>query len=216
MTAKTETEYKLLASTVEDERNLYTPALFSGLEIVRDSVQTLPKTASGHGYKYTPLDEVLNYIRPILKKAGLIMFQQTETDIADRVGVCTTILAKDGGHITSSVYAPKPYENKTTTVEANGNKTVTTVKDISQMSAIQRAGCEITYLRRYSLAAVLGLASDEDKDGYSYNPTDEERRQGRIQKLTALLTSAKREAEIPSLADKTDDELVALYKELHG
>lgn len=222
MTAKTETSYTLLGSTVEDKRNLYTPGLFKGLEVVRDSVQTLPKTATvntykGPSYRYTPLDEVLNYIRPILKRAELVMFQQTESDNSGVVGVSTTILSKDGGHISSTVYAPAPYQNKSTAVETSGNKTITTEKDISQMSAIQRAGCEITYLRRYSLASVLGLASDEDKDGYSYNPvppTDEERRQSRIQKLSALLTTAKREAEISGLASKTDEELVSLYKEL--
>ena len=161
-----------------DRRNLYTPALFSGLELVRDSVRTLPKTATGHGYRYTPLDEILDYIRPILKKAELVMFQQTEHDGEGRVGVTTVILAKDGGHLASTVFAPEPYRNRTTTVEtliptaspiqsslrgySGTGVTLTNEKDVSQMSAIQRAGCEITYLRRYSLASVLGLASDEE------------------------------------------------------
>ena len=55
------------------------------------------------------------------------------------------------------------------------------------------------------------------KDGYSYNaPSAEDRRKTRIAKLTAALAANNREAEIASLENKTDAELVALWNELNA
>ena len=34
-----------------------------------------------------------------------------------------------------------------------------------KMSAIQSIGSNITYMRRYALSAILGIVTDEDKDG---------------------------------------------------
>lgn len=127
-----------------------TEGLVKGLSVVRDETRAMPKTKSGHGYKYTPLDEILDYIRTPLAHGGLVLTQLCVTDPATgATGVETHIISADGGDLCSVCYAPPAGDGG------------------ARMSAIQRAGSEITYLRRYSICAMLELASDEDTDGYT-------------------------------------------------
>lgn len=128
----------------------FTEGLFNGLASVRDATRAMPKTKSGHGYKYTPLDEILDYIRKPLADGGLVLTQMCVTEqVSGLTGVETHIFSADGGDLCSVCYAPPAGEGG------------------ARMSAIQRAGSEITYLRRYAICAMLELASDEDTDGYT-------------------------------------------------
>lgn len=128
----------------------FTEGLFNGLAAVRDATRAMPKTKSGHGYKYTPLDEILDYIRTPLADGGLVLTQMCVTEqVSGLTGVETHIFSADGGDLCSVCYAPPAGEGG------------------ARMSAIQRAGSEITYLRRYAICAMLELASDEDTDGYT-------------------------------------------------
>lgn len=123
-----------------------TPELLAALAIVRDKARAMPKTKKADRYTYTPIEEIIDYLREILAEAGLIVVQKVVSE-GERPGVETYIYHMGGGYISSRVIAP-PSEG--------GLK----------MSSIQRAGAEITYLRRYSLAAMLSLVSDADTDGY--------------------------------------------------
>lgn len=127
-----------------------TEGLVKGLAVVRDETRAMPKTKSGHGYKYTPLDEILDYIRLPLAHGGLVLSQMCVTEpMSGLTGVETHIFSADGGDLCSVCYAPPAGEGG------------------ARMSAIQRTGSEITYLRRYAICAMLELASDEDTDGYT-------------------------------------------------
>ena len=75
----------------------HSAGLFNGLAIVRDKVRALPKTKAGHGYNYTPLDEILDYLRPTLEAARLVVIQEVCTDERGNAGVETRVVAEDGG-----------------------------------------------------------------------------------------------------------------------
>lgn len=105
-------------------------------------LQNVAKTASNPYFKskYAPLDAIVDATRPVLLKHGLAI-SQTPLYIEGSAGVETTILHAAGHSTTTTLLLP--------------------LKDQSP----QGVGGAITYARRYALAAVLGLATEEDDDG---------------------------------------------------
>lgn len=105
-------------------------------------LQNVAKTASNPYFKskYAPLDAIVDATRPVLLKHGLAI-SQTPLYMEGSAGVETTILHTAGHSTTTTLLLP--------------------LKDQSP----QGVGGAITYARRYALAAVLGLATEEDDDG---------------------------------------------------
>lgn len=100
-------------------------------------------TASNPFYKskYAPLPDVLNLVRPILAKYGLSVIQNPYTN-GDSVVITTRLMHSSGEWIETDSLNLKPEKNTP-----------------------QGIGGAITYGRRYSISAVLGIASEEDDDG---------------------------------------------------
>lgn len=90
--------------------------------------------------RFTSLDSILDATRPVLAKHGLALSQEPcfEDGMA---GVVTRIIHTSG--------------------ESRESKLLLPLRDQSA----QGVGSAISYARRYSAAAVLGIASDEDDDG---------------------------------------------------
>ena len=93
---------------------------------------------------YADLGSIIDTAKPVLGKHGLAVTQLTFND-GDRVGV-ETVLTHASGEWISTQFSLPPADEK-------------------GKSGAQVAGSIITYLRRYSLAAILGMYSDEDTDG---------------------------------------------------
>jgi hypothetical protein len=111
--------------------------------------------------KYANLEDTLQeYVRPILAKHGMSVFQSIKTDDAGNVGVCTVLLHESGEFIEGDfVFC----EVKIPT-NASGKEILTQG---------QATGVNITYLRRYSLNAALGINGDKDTDGsYGDDPPE--------------------------------------------
>lgn len=112
--------------------------------------------------KYANLEDTLQeYVRPVLAKHGMSVFQPIKTDESGRVGVCTVLFHEsgefiEGDYVFCDVKIP---------VNSNGKEILTQG---------QATGVNITYLRRYSLNAALGINGDKDTDGsYSDEPVEE-------------------------------------------
>jgi hypothetical protein len=104
--------------------------------------------------KYADLAEVVAACRAQLSKHGLAVIQQV---LRDEAGVfLRSTLAHGSGQWIASEYAVRPMrvvkdrEGRATEVEANDPQSV---------------GSAITYARRYSLAALVGVVTDDDDDG---------------------------------------------------
>jgi hypothetical protein len=102
------------------------------------------KTTKGGGgqkvYKYAPLPEILDVVRPLMHGHGLFLTMDTLSEDG-RAGVVARLLHVSGEFIE---YGPL--------MLPAGNDA-------------QSAGSAITYARRYLLCAALGIAADEDDDG---------------------------------------------------
>ena len=121
-------------------------SLATALVAFEAEVHNPKNTASNpfHKNKYAPLNDILSYVRPLLAQHGLSVSQLVHSD-SDAIGVTTMLMHTSGEYIAdTATMAPGAEKGK---------------------SAAQVAGSVVTYLRRYALAAVLGIASEDDDDG---------------------------------------------------
>jgi hypothetical protein len=96
-------------------------------------------------YSFAPLDEIARTIRPLLHRRGLSYSWDQKIDKG--LLECTCKLLHVNGHFQTSTF------------------TVPTESSSGAMSPAQKNGSALTFARRYSLTAVLGLTStDEDSD----------------------------------------------------
>lgn len=162
-------------------------------------VENMVKGKEGYGYKYTPLDEVLNYTRPLLEKHNFGLSQPITT-IGDMPAVCTFLLHKSGGYLYSSM--------------------VLSQTEIKGANDAQQMGASITYARRYMLTSLLGIAGEEDTDGVAPKQRDQRRRESQpsqVESLDERLASASKMTY--ALLDKgkfTEDEKATWFAELEA
>jgi hypothetical protein len=103
------------------------------------------KTGASYGYRYADLADALSMVRPILAKHGLVVMQNASNPDPDSVAIMTMLLHTSGEWM---MFSPLVLPHGRTA---------------------QETGSAITYGRRYSLLAVLGLAAEDD-DGASAAP----------------------------------------------
>jgi hypothetical protein len=99
------------------------------------------KDSRGHGYNYSDLATVIEEARKVLPKHGLSFSQLVGSGDTDRVSVNTILLHSSGQFISSEASIKIP--------------------DMRGVNDTQKAGAALSYLRRYSLQAILGMASED-------------------------------------------------------
>lgn len=120
-----------------------------GLQSFQHKVENPKKSKKAYDYKYAPLEVVIDTVKPALEDQGLSFSQSTGFD-GDKITVQTIIWHESGQYIAfDKLGLPRD--------------------DVEQQSKVQSAGSAITYARRYSLSAALGIASEEDTDARSNN-----------------------------------------------
>lgn len=120
--------------------------LFTAMAKVQGLFSVIEKTKDGYGYKYADLECITEMIKPLFKEHGLFFWQ----DLAPAQGgvlISTTIAHRSGQWKKSDpLYVPLVPNKKT--------------------NAAQEMGVIVTYGKRYSLCATLGIITkDEDTDG---------------------------------------------------
>ena len=120
-----------------------TPELLAALSEAQGEIENAAKNSSNPHYKskYADLAEIINTTREVFPKHGLSATQAPHYD-GSLCSVTTMIAHKSGGYITS------------------------TASCVPAKSDAQGIGSATTYLRRYSLAAMAGIAQEDD-DGNS-------------------------------------------------
>ena len=116
--------------------------LAAALSKFQGEVLNAHKDKQGYNYSYADLANVLDTVRPIMAKNGLSVSQMPVAASDNKIALKTILLHESGQYIESIYELPI----------AGGAK----------MSVAQAAGSTITYMRRYALAAVLGIAQDDD------------------------------------------------------
>jgi hypothetical protein len=107
-------------------------------------IKPIARTATGHNSKkYADFAAIARAVDPIITKHGLSYRFRTEQ--GDKINV-TCILSHRAGHSENTTLSGP--------ADTSGSK-----------NAIQAIGSTLTYLQRYSLVQMLGLAASEDDDG---------------------------------------------------
>lgn len=108
--------------------------------IVKDSTATVPGKdgKTGYSFDYAGLDVVLAAVRPALARNGLAICQVFSARGED--DILTTVLAHGEGRIEADSVLPK-------------------------WTKVQELGSGLTYVKRYQLLGLLGVAPADDDDG---------------------------------------------------
>lgn len=122
-----------------------TPELFAALALAQGEIENASKNQVNGAFSkgpnakpsYADLAEVLNTIRPVFAKHGLSLIQSPGFD-GSMASVTTVLAHQSGGYMTS------------------------TASCVPAKADAQGIGSATTYLRRYSAAAVAGIAQEDD------------------------------------------------------
>ena len=115
--------------------------LYKAIAAFQQEVPVIHKATKAFKYSYADLPTVLDIINPLLKKHGLGFTQL----IVNENLVTRVFHIESGEYIESNVY-------------------INSKVQLGGMNEFQVMGSAITYLRRYSLSAMLGLVTDVDTD----------------------------------------------------
>jgi hypothetical protein len=135
------------------EMNLEHSAELSGIALalskVQSEIKSIKKEASGYGYKYAKVDEIMDYLLPILSKNGLSI---TQFGDGNKAIVTMIIDSKTGQYIKGRIELP------------DADKL-----DMKGVNVAQKSGAIRTYFKRYSICEIVGLTTnDEDNDASSH------------------------------------------------
>lgn len=118
-------------------------------------------------YSYAPLDEILKIVRPLLSKHGLSV---TFGGNKDGQLICSLyhstyklVIGKTTKKMVANNGESSVSEEVTEGYEETGVIRSLPIK-VKRTDSMKDIGSDSTYARRYMLAEVLGIASDEDKD----------------------------------------------------
>ncbi len=116
--------------------------------------------------RYADLNSIIQTIKPILGKHGFSILQPNSSFVQDGityVGVNTILMHNSGEWIEDSIFLP--INDVKQTDDDNEQRDGDQKKKKKTPNHPQKAGIAITYLRRYGIASILGLSSEEDTDG---------------------------------------------------
>ena len=124
-----------------------TPELFAALAKAQNAVENATKGSINPHFKnrYADLAEVLNTVRPVFSSFGLSIIQNPAFD-GSLVSVHTALCHESGGYITAIASC------------------------VPAKADAQGVGAATTYLRRYSLASITGVAQEDDDGQSASNP----------------------------------------------
>jgi hypothetical protein len=138
--------------------------LATALAKAQAELTSAKKDSKGHGYNYSDLATVIEEAKKVLPKHGLsftqlvgktsstIDYESNGTmNVLETIGVTTILLHSSGQFISSE-----------------GSIRIPEMRGVNDT---QKAGAALSYLRRYSLQAILGMAS-EDNDASSATGDD--------------------------------------------
>lgn len=119
-------------------------------------IPVIAHTKKSYSTTYTPLEDIVNIVRPILSKYGFsISFNNTQ-ETAGFIKVTCQLRHKAGHMIENMLILPTEAATK-------------------GMNAMQAIGAAISYGKRYTLCGILNIATtaDDDNNGFSTNAKTE-------------------------------------------
>ena len=117
--------------------------IIKALVKVQSELENLTKDTQAFKYKYVNLPKLVDAVKEPLNKNG-IFFSQMPLGDNNQIGVRTIFYHTSGEWIATQLLSP--------------------IAELQGQNMYQSQGSAITYFRRYSLAAMLGLCDVDDTD----------------------------------------------------
>lgn len=116
--------------------------------IAKTQTATIPgkNGGAGYSYNYADLGDVLAAVRPVLSRHGLAIVQTTRTKDNGKTELLTELRHTAGETLESEVELG------------------------ASPASAQQFGASLTYLRRYEVVTLLGIAAEEDRDAQDVEP----------------------------------------------
>ena len=146
-------------------------ALVGAVSLIEDA----KRTESAHNYDYADLAGVLAAARPALIANELAVLQPPSTTVEGRICVTTRILHSSGEWMESDISLSPETLNRSNVAQATGSV--------------------ITYLRRYSLAGVMGIAQIDDDGVMAEQPKKTPSKKSAVKKQIAAPAKKPESAE---------------------
>lgn len=168
-----------------------TPDLFAALARAQSEIENATKNSNNPHFKskYADLAEVLNAVRPVFAKNGVAIIQSTSFD-GRTVVVVTALAHLTGGIITSDASC------------------------VPAKTDAQGVGAATTYLRRYALSAMAGIAQeDDDGNGAAHDGKPQPPKEDMVAKKSAGQEKAVSSAEQKRQLEAVSQDLVDAHSE---
>lgn len=158
--------------------------LVAALARAQAEFPVIQKTHTNPHFKsrYADLSDVIGAVRPVLAKHGIALVQPIR--VTEHGAELVTALLKGDERIESSL--PLPLDSKP-----------------------QDMGSRLTYLRRFQLAALVGVAAEDDDDGNAANAAPVAKKKPAL-RVTESTTPRNVDAPTPDGEALTFDQLVAI------
>lgn len=137
---------KLMGLQERWEANQARKSFDAAIAEAKAQIKPVAKTAKGHSGNYADFASIARTVDPVLSECGLsYRFRTAQTEKS--ISVTCVLSHRDGHSEETTLTGP---------ADTSGSK-----------NAIQAIGSTLSYLQRYSLVQMLGLASAKDDDGHA-------------------------------------------------
>lgn len=142
-------DIEILKEKIKELRSNNNSFIYSALTKVQAEMPIIQKNTTTFGkQKYADLAEIIRISRPILVKHGLSITQTFNVLETGHIKLITTLCHSSGQSIKSEI------------------RLILASQDPKNMqNMLHETGKSITYLRRYTYCAIVGIATDDDTDG---------------------------------------------------
>jgi hypothetical protein len=138
------------------------------------------------------------------KTANIGTYKYKYADLSDIFSTISETLMKFELAITQFFNEEGQESYVTTMLIHSSGQWIKSVLRLSNHEKIQQLGSEITYLRRYALSSILGIAADDDEDGAAANETTRKKAQEKALPPKGVLTDEQKN-ELIDLCVQVDD-----------
>lgn len=157
---------KLMGLQERWEANQARKAFDAAIAEAKAQIRPIAKTTKGHSGNYADFASIARAVDPVLSDCGLsYRFRTAQTD--KTISVTCVLSHRDGHSEETTLSGP---------ADTSGSKNV-----------IQSIGSTLTYLQRYSLVQMLGLASAKDDDAHAVSVSATYVTPRQIDELQALI-----------------------------
>lgn len=197
------------------ERRIEHKNIYAALSALQGEMKPMLKT--GHveyqtskgvlKFDFTPLGEIMATLYPMLGRHGLSARHEITKEGVEAIITHETYEEEDAVSVLTEEGEGASYKSESKHITRVKNQIRSGIIKLGQGGEMKDVGAAITYAKRYSLTAVLGISSEEDKDAELLEQTATNAMANVMEMAKMKLANAKTEADIKKIKDGFEKDL---------